>query len=81
MYAATACSSASNGSRTGTARRPTGRGAVAVVNALKGKGFLIGNAGAFGNVVKIRPPLVFSADDAAAFLAAFESTLDDLGYR
>ena len=62
-------------------KAPDRPGAVAVVNALKDKGFLIGNAGAFGNVVKIRPPLVFSADDAAAFLAAFESTLDDLGYR
>ena len=56
-------------------------GAVAVVNALKNRGFLIGSAGAFGNVVKIRPPLVFSNDDAAAFLAAFEDTLDELGCR
>ena len=53
-------------------------GARAVVNALKHKGFLVGSAGALGNVVKIRPPLVFSASDAAAFLAAFEETLDEL---
>lgn len=62
-------------------KAPDRAGAVAVVNALKAKGFLIGNAGAFGNVVKIRPPLVFSADDAASFLDAFEETLDDLGSR
>ena len=62
-------------------KTPDRPGAVAVVNALKDKGFLIGNAGAFGNVVKIRPPLVFSHGDAAAFLAAFESTLDDLDAR
>ena len=62
-------------------KEPDRPGAIAVVNALKDKGFLIGNAGAFGNVVKIRPPLVFSADDAAAFLDAFEETLDDLGCR
>ena len=62
-------------------KEPDRAGAVAVVNALKDRGFLIGNAGAFGNVVKIRPPLVFSPDDAAAFLAAFEETLDDLGHR
>ncbi|MCY3811593.1 MAG: aspartate aminotransferase family protein [Gammaproteobacteria bacterium] len=62
-------------------KAPDRAGAIAVVNALKDKGFLIGNAGAFGNVVKIRPPLVFSADDAAAFLDAFEETLDDLGCR
>jgi len=62
-------------------KAPDRAGAIAVVNALKDKGFLIGNAGAFGNVVKIRPPLVFSADDAAAFLDALEETLDDLGCR
>ena len=62
-------------------KAPDRAGAIAVVNALKAKGFLIGNAGAFGNVVKIRPPLVFSADDATAFLDAFEETLDDLGCR
>ena len=60
------------------AKAPDRSGAVAVVNAMKDKGFLIGNAGAFGNVVKIRPPLVFSQDDAAAFLAAFEEMLGEL---
>ena len=36
------------------------------------------NAGAFNNVVKIRPPLVFSQADAEAFLPAFDATLDAL---
>ena len=53
-------------------------GAIRLVNAMKDKGFLIGNAGAYGNVVKIRPPLVFSPADAATFLAAFEETLGEL---
>ena len=60
------------------AKKPDRAGAVGVVNAMKDKGFLIGNAGAFGNVVKIRPPLVFSSVDAAAFLTAFEETLGEL---
>ncbi len=60
------------------AKKPDRAGAVRVVNAMKDKGFLIGNAGAFGNVVKIRPPLVFSSVDAAAFLTAFEETLGEL---
>ena len=60
------------------AKKPDRAGAVSVVNAMKDKGFLIGNAGAFGNVVKIRPPLVFSSVDAAAFLTAFEETLGEL---
>ena len=61
-----------------TTREPDRAGAIGVVNAMKERGFLIGNAGAFGNVVKIRPPLVFSPADAAAFLAAFEEMLGDL---
>ena len=59
-------------------KKPDRAGAVRIVNAMKDKGFLIGNAGAFGNVVKIRPPLVFSRQDAAAFLSAFEETVAEL---
>ena len=53
-------------------KEPDRHGASRVVNAMKDRGFLIGAAGAFGNVVKLRPPLVFAREDAAAFLAAFE---------
>lgn len=60
-------------------KAPDRPGARRVVERLKEKGFLVGAAGAFGNVVKIRPPLVFSAADATAFLGAFEEALDDLG--
>lgn len=49
--------------------------AVDVANRLKNKGFLVSNAGAHGNVVKIRPPLVFGHDDAREFLAAFDEVL------
>ncbi len=43
-----------------------------VINRLKDKGFLTSNAGAFGNVVKIRPPLTFSHEHAAEFLVAWD---------
>lgn len=49
--------------------------AIDVVNRLKEKGFLTSNAGAFGNVVKIRPPLVFSRQNGEDFLAAFDETI------
>jgi 4-aminobutyrate aminotransferase-like enzyme len=49
-----------------------------VCNILKDKGFLTANAGAFANVVKIRPPLVFSNADADAFLTAFDETVAEL---
>jgi 4-aminobutyrate aminotransferase-like enzyme len=51
--------------------------AVAVVNALKEKGFLTANAGAAGNVVKIRPPLVFSDANAGEFLAAWDEVIGE----
>jgi 4-aminobutyrate aminotransferase-like enzyme len=44
--------------------------AIDVVNQLKDLGFLTSNAGAHENVVKIRPPLVFNATDAADFAEA-----------
>lgn len=52
-------------------REPDVAGAVAVVDALKEKGFLTSNAGAYRNIVKLRPPLVFSQENAEAFIAAF----------
>ena len=52
--------------------------AIDMVERLKDKGFLTSNAGMLGNVVKIRPPLVFSQRDAEDFLVAFDATLAEL---
>ncbi len=52
--------------------------AVDMVERLKDKGFLTSNAGMLGNVVKIRPPLVFSQQDAEAFLQAFDEVLSEM---
>ena len=49
-----------------------------VINLLKDKGFLTSNAGAFANVVKIRPPLPFTQADATAFLTAWDETIAEL---
>ncbi len=57
---------------------PDRAGAIRVVDALKDRGFLTSNAGAYGNVVKLRPPLVFSQNDAEEFMTAFEDVLTDL---
>jgi 4-aminobutyrate aminotransferase-like enzyme len=48
------------------------------INVLKDKGFLTSNAGAFGNVVKIRPPLTFSHENATDFLGAWDETIAEL---
>jgi 4-aminobutyrate aminotransferase-like enzyme len=53
-------------------------GAVDVANRMKEKGFLLSNAGALGNVVKIRPPLVFEQEHADEFLAAFAEMLTEI---
>jgi 4-aminobutyrate aminotransferase-like enzyme len=47
-----------------------------LANRLKDRGFLTSNAGAVGNILKIRPPLVFSQADAHHFLDAFDTVAD-----
>ena len=59
------------------AKIPDSEGAVVIVNRLKEKGFLISNAGALRNVLKIRPPLVFQQEHADLFLTAFDEILGD----
>ena len=56
-------------------KKPDPDGASAVVNALRDRGFLIGSAGAMGNILKIRPPLVFQREHADLFLTGFEESI------
>ena len=56
-------------------RTPDPDGATAVVNRLRDRGFLIGSAGALGNILKIRPPLVFQQEHADLFLTAFAESI------
>lgn len=58
-------------------KQPDVSGAERIVNRLKDKGFLISNAGAYDNVLKLRPPLVFKHSDAKAFVTTFEETLQE----
>jgi 4-aminobutyrate aminotransferase-like enzyme len=57
---------------------PDAARAIEVCERLQARGFLTSNAGIFGNVVKMRPPLVFSEADARAFLPALDATLAEL---
>jgi 4-aminobutyrate aminotransferase-like enzyme len=52
-------------------REPDREGAIAMVNRLREAGALIGHAGANGNVLKIRPPLVFEREHAELFVGLF----------
>ena len=58
-------------------KRAYREGAIQVVNQLKDRGFLIGNAGAFGNVLKLRPPLVFQQEHADLFLSAYSDIVSN----
>lgn len=52
------------------------QGAKDLVGKLKEKGYLISNAGALGNVLKIRPPLVFQKEHADQLLSALAETIE-----
>jgi 4-aminobutyrate aminotransferase-like enzyme len=52
-----------------------------VVNRLRERGVLAGTDGPFANVLKLRPPLVFSDDDASLFLEILDQVLQEDGAR
>jgi 4-aminobutyrate aminotransferase-like enzyme len=52
--------------------------ATAVLNGLRDRHVLIGAAGRYGNVLKIRPPLCFSAANAGQLIGALEEVLIQL---
>jgi 4-aminobutyrate aminotransferase-like enzyme len=45
------------------------------VDEMRKRGVLVGKGGRFGNVLRIQPPLIFSDDDTAEFLRAFEGSI------
>ncbi len=58
-----------------TSKEPDRSGALNVVEALKKESYLIGAAGKFGNVLKLRPPLVFDKENAREFLETLKCIL------
>lgn len=55
--------------------RPDPNAAAAIVNGLRERRVLISSTGEHGNVLKIRPPLVFSHKDAARLLDELDAVL------
>ena len=64
--------------RNGESKRPASDEAAALVAAMKKRHVLLSPAGPNANVLKIRPPLVFSKDNADTFLAAMGEALVEL---
>ena len=54
---------------------------VAIREGLRDRGVLVGTTGAAGNVLKVRPPLVFGPDEVTTFADAFRAVLGQLGGR
>ncbi len=53
--------------------------AVKLIEIMRNNRVLVSLAGPYGNVLKIRPPLVFDDDDLEFFFTAFRKSLSELG--
>jgi 4-aminobutyrate aminotransferase-like enzyme len=56
---------------------PAANEASYVVNRLRERGILTGTDGPHHNVIKLRPPLIFTKDDADFFVAVFDEILGE----
>jgi len=54
---------------------PAGEETVRLLNLIRDEGVLMGGEGKFGNVLKIRPPIVFARDDADLAIGALDRAL------
>jgi 4-aminobutyrate aminotransferase-like enzyme len=60
-------------------REPDGGLATRVKDEMAERGVLIGTAGRHGNVLKIRPPLCITAEEATLIVAAVGHALEERG--
>lgn len=58
-------------------REPARTQAAYIVNRMRGRGILTGTDGPYHNVIKLRPPLIFSIADADLFIATLDSVLEE----
>ncbi|MFT8645152.1 hypothetical protein [Gluconacetobacter sp.] len=59
-------------------KEPDGAFAAGIVNGLRDRHVLISATGFHANILKIRPPLVFTTDDADRLLLHAEALLEEL---
>ncbi|MBK8027590.1 MAG: aminotransferase class III-fold pyridoxal phosphate-dependent enzyme [Chloroflexi bacterium] len=64
-----------------TTLEPAADQASYVVNRLREEGILAGTDGPYHNVIKLRPPLIFSKNDAVLFTTALDGILGEDGAR
>jgi 4-aminobutyrate aminotransferase-like enzyme/Ser/Thr protein kinase RdoA (MazF antagonist) len=58
-------------------RRPATREASYITNRLRDRGILTGTDGPFHNVIKLRPPLIFSEEDSELLVRTLNSILEE----
>ena len=56
-------------------REPAGRLASFVANRMRDRGILISTDGPFNNVLKIKPPLCFTGEDADRLVTTMDEVL------
>jgi 4-aminobutyrate aminotransferase-like enzyme len=62
-------------SHDGDLAKPDPESATRIINGLRERGVLIGAAGRYGNVLKIRPPLCLADEHVDLFIDALAQTL------
>jgi len=62
----------------GDSKEPDSAATITLSDRLKDKGFLVSYSGKYENVLKIRPPLVFSHENADDFLVAFDECMEEM---
>ena len=60
------------------ARTPDADTMIAVMNRMRELGVLTGREGHDGNVFKIRPPMVFSRDNADTLITAMDQAMSEM---
>ena len=60
-------------------RKPDPRLAGSIMNGMRERGVLIGTTGPAGNVLKIRPPLVMTHEEAGVIVAGLDACLTEAG--
>ena len=60
---------------------PAGAEAIFVANRMRERGVLLGTDGPYHNVIKIRPPMVFSGDDAMILIEELDRALSQIPRR
>ena len=58
-------------------RRPASKEASYVINRLRERGILVGTDGPYHNVIKLRPPLIFSKADSELLIQTLNSILEE----